>query len=267
MADDWSDPDEAERELRRREGGEAPGEASQAQARLSADTALAVRDALERLETDSMRLNSLLARFESARPDAPPTSPETATGKQLAQTEGRLAAEVGHLMEHVRPVGDALPDIQALARTAAALPTALKHLKAAVDALTRAIGERTVHMDRLTVELKDMVRGAELKLIHRFDSAANGVRDTLEETAAVVRKRHRRSRWFRAGLAGVALALLGAGVWLQWNYEPVPPQDATSGWRDYIWDKFGDTIYNCIIEMRRTGSEIDCRLSPPEPAS
>ena len=42
-------------------------------------------------------------------PDAPRTSPETATGKQLAQTEGRLAAEVGHLMEHVRSVGDALP--------------------------------------------------------------------------------------------------------------------------------------------------------------
>ena len=267
MADDWSDPERVERELRRRESGEASGEAYQAEARLFADTALAVRDALERLETDSVRLNRLLARLERARPDAPPTSPETATGKELAQTEGRLAAEVGHLMEHVRPVGDALPDIQELARTAAAMPTAFKHLEAAVDALLRASGERIVHMDRLTVELKDMVRDVELKLIHRFDSEANGVRETLEKTAAVVRKRHRRSRWFRAGLAGVALALLGAGVWLQWNYEPIPPQDATSGWRDYIWDKFGDTIYNCIIEMRRTGSEIDCRLSPPEPTS
>ena len=117
-------------------------------------------------------------------------------------------------MEHVRPVGDALPDIRGLARTAAAMPTALKHLE-----------------------------------------------------AAVVRKRHRRSRWFRAGFAGVALALLAAGVWLQLSYEPVPPQDPTNGWRDYIWDKLGDTIDDCIIEMRRTGGEIDCRLSPPEPKS
>ena len=68
MADDWSDPDEAERELRRREGAEASGEASRAETRPCADTALAVRDALERLETDSVRLNSLLARFESAPP-------------------------------------------------------------------------------------------------------------------------------------------------------------------------------------------------------
>ena len=43
--------------------------------------------------------------------------------------------------EHVRPVGDALPAIQQIARTAAAMPTALEHLEAAVERSTVPSGE------------------------------------------------------------------------------------------------------------------------------
>ena len=67
----------------------------------------------------------------------------------------------------------------------------------------------------------------------RFGDEANGVWHMLQRTADTVlerrrrrRRRSKRDRWFIAGaiLLGV-LACLVAGIWLQWELEPMPPQD------------------------------------------
>ena len=267
MADDWSDPEQVERELRRRERGEASGDDSPSDMRLLLGAMHAVLKAQKRTDTqtaslaeDIATLRGLLARLEHARSTAQQPAAGSGLATQLAQAEGRIAGHVDNLAEHVRPV--------------AATPKALENLEAAVRPLaeavraqTRATEANTSYLDRMTADLNDMVRDAERGMIHRFAEEAKGVREALQEATAVVLKRRRRSRRFWLSLAGAGLlgllVCIGAGVWLQWMYEPIPPQDPTGGWRDYIWEEFGSTLKDCIVKMRETGGPVDCRLSPP----
>ena len=267
MANDWSDPEQVEREFERRERGEPPGDDAPSDMRLLLAAMLAVLKAQKRTDTqtdtlaeDIAALRGLLARFEPARSAAPQPAAESGLATQLAQAEGSITGHVDNLAELVRPV--------------AATPKALENLEAAVRPLaeavraeTRATEANTSNLDHMAVELKDMVRDAERGMIHRFAEEAKGVRDALQEATAVVVKRRRHSTRFRLRLAGGVLfgllVCIGAGVWLQSKYGPLPAHDPTGGWRDHIWEEFGSTLKDCIVNMRETAGPVDCRLSPP----
>lgn len=95
------------------------------------------------------------------------------------------------------------------------------------------IGGDSSDLSRMLTDLKDMVRDADLGMRHRFAEEAKGVRESLQETTAVVRTRRSRSRRFWPGLAGsVLLGLLvcfGLDVWLQSKYGLAPARDPTGG--------------------------------------
>ena len=114
-----------------------------------------------------------------------------------------------------------------------------------------------------------MVKEVELRLEAAFASERKDRREGFKEVVDTVRTRRRRTMRFWLGLAAAfliaMLASLAGGVWIQWEHEPLSPKDPTGGWRDYIWDEYGGTIHDCIVEMRETGSAIDCRLLPPRP--
>ena len=124
-------------------------------------------------------------------------------------------------------------------------------------------------LSRMSADLKNMVRDADLGMRHRFTEEAKGVRESLQETTAVVRTRRSRSRWFWLGLTGsVLLGLLvcfGLGVWLQSKYGLVPARDPTGGRRDYIWSQYGSAIQDCKRKAEVSGRPFDCRLSVPPP--
>ena len=113
-----------------------------------------------------------------------------------------------------------------------------------------------------------MVRENGLRLEAAFASERKDTREGYKEVVDTVRTRRRRTRRFWLGLAAaVSIAMLTSGVggvWLQWEHEPLSPRDRTGGWRDYIWNEHGAAIVPCIEEMRETGRETDCRLSPPQ---
>ena len=176
------------------------------------------------LTEDIATVRGLLARPEHARSAAQQPAPESGLATQLAQAEGRIAGHVDNLAELVRPV--------------AATPKALKDLEAAVRPLaeavraeTRATKANTSYLNRMTLDLKDMVRDADLGMRHRFAEEAKGVREALQEATAVVVKRRRRSIRFWLGLAGAVLfgllVCVGLGVWLQSEYGPLPAYDPT----------------------------------------
>ena len=267
MATDWSDPEQVERELRRRERGEPSGDDSPSDMRLLLGAMHAVLKAQKQTDTqtaslaeDIATLRGLLAPLEHALSAAQQPAAESGLATQLAQAEGRIAGHVDNLAELVRPV--------------AATPKVLENLEAAVRPLAEAVGAQTQatqtntsYLNRMTVDLKDMVRDAERGMIHRFTEEAKGVREALQENTAVVVKRRRRSRRFWLGLAGAALlgllACIGAGVWLQSEYGPLPAHDPTGGWRDGIWNDYGPAIRDCILEAIKTGRTVSCPIPPP----
>ena len=277
MSNDWNDPDEAERELKMREAsnGEPHPSAPPGRELLSE-----ILKELMELKTDNASLREDIAslRHEVARleversaPGRPPA--EEVLGKQLAEAEGRIVAHLDRHEETIRPVADALPDLQKTAQIAAAGPVALRNLGTtvaqqaeAIQGHTRESRSNAAFLDRLGVDLKDTVRDDGLRLEARFEAEGKKTRERLDEVIANVRTRRRQTRRFWVGLAAAVmagmLAFAAGGVWLQWEHEPLSPKDPTGGWRDYIWYEHGGTIRDCIVEMRQTRSAVDCRLSP-----
>ena len=278
MANDWSDPQAVERELARR-AREAPnGEDALPEPERMLRAVHAVLESQRAARADIARLAEELATVRAClarREGRPPAEEEAAGGPalatQLAEAEGRLSAQVANLKSHVQAVGDALPELRALADSAAATPEALR---ATVAPLAEAVRGHTLEnrsrqgfLSGLKVELEDMVKDSKTALTQRFAEEAKHVREALEENTAVVRRRHRRSRRFRLGLAGaVLLALLGCaalGVWLQARYHVLPAHDPTRGWRDGIWNDYGLQIRDCILEARESGRAVRCPIAPP----
>ena len=269
MANDWSDPERVERELERRERGEPPDGDAPSDMRLLLAAMHAVLKAQNRTGTrtdtlteDIATLRGVLDLHEPARSVEDQPAAESGLAQQLAEAEGRIAGQVDILAERVRAVADT--------------PKTLEDLAAAVRTLDEAVRAQTVvaegsssFMDRMSMDLKDMVRDADLGMRHRFADEAKGVREALQETAAVVRTRRSRSRRFWLGLAGaVLLGLLvcfGLGVWLQSKYGLAPAHDPTGGWRDYLWQQYGSAIVDCKRKAEAAGRPFDCRLSVPPP--
>ena len=265
MASDWSDPDEVERELERRERGEPPAAGAPSDMGLLLGAMRAVLEAQKRTDTlteDIAAQRGLLDQREPASAAEDQPAAESGLAQQLAEAEGRIAGHVDNLAERVRDVADT--------------PKTLKNLAAAVRSLDEAVRGQTQvtkasasHLDRMSVDLEDMVRNAELRILHQSSKEAKGVREALQETAAVVRTRRGRSRRFRLYLAGAALlgllVCVGLGVWLQSKHGLLPMRDSTGGWRDYVWESYGSAIKDCKRKAQASGRPFDCRLSVPPP--
>ena len=269
MTNDWSDPEKVERELERRERGEPPADDAPSDMRVLFGAMRAVLEAQRQTDTqtatlteDIATLRGLLDRLERARSAADQPAAESGLATQIAEAEGRIAGHVDNLAERVR-------DVAGTPKALEDLEKAVGTLEKAVRAQTRAVEMNTSYLDRMTVDLKDMVRDAETRILHRSAEDARGVRETLQETAAVVRTRRRRSKRFWLGLAGaVLLGLLvgfGLGVWVQSEHGLLPAHDPTGGWRDYIWENYGSAIEDCHREAQATGRPYDCPLSVPPP--
>lgn len=269
MANDWSDPEQVERELRRRERAEAPGADAPSDMRLLLAAVHALIEAHHRtdaqtaaLTEDIATLRGLLDRREPARSAEDPPAAESALAQRLAEAEGRLAGHVDNLAERVRAVADT--------------PKTLADLTAAVTTLDEAVRAQTLvsksygsFVDRMSVDLKEMVRNLDLGMRHRLAEEAEGLRESFQETAAVVLKRRRRDRVSWLSIAGgallVVLLCVGGGVWLQSKYGLAPAHDPTAGWRDYIWLQYGSAIKDCEHKAREANRPMDCQLpvAPP----
>ena len=58
----------------------------------------------------------------------------------------------------------------------------------------------------------------------------------------------------------------GGGVLIEREFEIVPLKDSTGGWRDHVWDRYGDAIADCVIDARkRKVQELECvvMVRPP----
>ncbi|MDE0407438.1 MAG: hypothetical protein OXN81_06215 [Alphaproteobacteria bacterium] len=108
------------------------------------------------------------------------------------------------------------------------------------------------------------VRGS----LDRIEALNAKIGPQLEELAGampVIARDRKRGRRRRAGavlaLAVAAVAGLAGGVYVQ-SREPVLPQaDPTLGWKDHVWNYYGETFMECFQRAKKTESGYaDCTM-------
>ena len=98
--------------------------------------------------------------------------------------------------------------------------------------------------------------------------------DRIEETIAGYREDLHRwggaERQLRRWLPGLALAVaapafLLLGVLIEQQFLIVPLNDPSRGWSGHIWDNYGPTIANCVMEAKRKNQVVKCPLDVHKP--
>ncbi len=240
MPSDWSDPEKAERELARREGREP--DRPQADLPDFAEILPAMRRLLERLEAETASqtediagLSDMLARIDARLAERQPAPQGSASGTEIAGAEGRITAHVDRLAGHIEATAMAMPEIRKMAKTAAAVPGGPAKLLEAVEGLAKdqrelagKTSDHTLGLVRFEGRIARKLDEATGDLAGQFQAEAQGVREALEQTAAIVLERRRLSRHMRWIVAGAillgALACIAAGVWMQWELQFVTPK-------------------------------------------
>ena len=60
-------------------------------------------------------------------------------------------------------------------------------------------------------------------------------------------------------------AFLLLGVLVERQFEVIPLDDPTGGWRGHVWENYGRRIVDCATEAQRTGSEVECSFTVRRP--
>ena len=198
----------------------------------------------------------------------------------LAETEGRLAAGIDAVAERALPTSEILKEIRdhdaregRVADNAADPPLNREDLRrllaetegrlaAGID----AAAERALPASEALKEIRD--RAA------REGRVADNVADLQEslrkEIASRTRGRTGRRAFLRRAVlalavAATATASLYAGALLQRDQEVLETADPSNGWRDYLWDRYGPELRDCVVAARRAGRTMRCEIVNPLP--
>ena len=78
-------------------------------------------------------------------------------------------------------------------------------------------------------------------------------------------ERRLRRRWSWLALAVAVPAFLLLGVLVERQFEIIPLDDPTGGWRGHVWENYGRGIVDCATEAQRTGSVVECSFTVRKP--
>ena len=75
--------------------------------------------------------------------------------------------------------------------------------------------------------------------------------------------RTRSRRLAAAAVAFGAPCLLALGLLLQAQFAILPAPDPTNGWRDFVWNRYGAEIADCVLRARAAGKQSTCEIVVP----
>ena len=78
-------------------------------------------------------------------------------------------------------------------------------------------------------------------------------------------ERRGRRRWSAIALAVAVPAFFLLGVLVEQQFQVIPVDDPTGGWRGHVWENYGRNIVDCANEAVRSGAEVECPLSVRKP--
>ena len=50
---------------------------------------------------------------------------------------------------------------------------------------------------------------------------------------------------------------------LQAQFAILPAPDPTNGWRDFVWNRYGAEIADCVLRARAAGKQSTCEIVVP----
>ncbi len=202
---------------------------------------MAGEDVERRIEEELRRRERAAREPAAAEPAGPPTAPER---------RARPGAE---------PAPQA-PDVEALFRRLRGEIDAMEgRMTAGID----AVAKRLTPVPEAAAELGHWVRGAKARG-EAVDRLASQMEQALDREGRIHRPARRRARAVLFGLA-LAVAIL-ASLIAQWQFAVLGTADPTRGWRDHVWEHYGDQLRDCVLRAENQGKAMLCQVFDPKPA-
>ena len=155
------------------------------------------------------------------------------------------------------------------------IATGLRHLVS--ELVTGAEKKTASKLTRLEKQGKTLAESAEAnaimlrQLVERQPGAGAGSEGAMKLLERIgihaadfgrwveLERRGRRWWWTLAVAAGFPAFLL-LGLLAEQQFQVIPLQDSTGGWRGHVWEQYGRTIVDCAVEAMRTDAEVNCPL-------
>ena len=155
----------------------------------------------------------------------------------------------------------------------------LRHLVS--ELVTGAEKKTASKLNRLEKQGKTLAESAEAnaimlrQLVEREPGAGAGSEGMAEEATKLMGRigthaadfgrwveleRRGRKRWWALAIAAEFPAFLLLGLLVEQQFQVIPLQDSTGGWRGHVWEQYGRTIVDCAVEAMRTDAEVNCPL-------
>lgn len=194
----------------------------------------------------------------SPPPSAPATQGASANGREAEAGEGAVGeiAELAQVRQMVRQLAEhtkeeVVPKIDRLDTKAKTLAGTVEANGAALREFLEARSDHGAREGR-AAEAADRL-GDEIR-VHTAD---------FHRWYDVERRLRRRWSWLALAVAVPAFLLLG--VLVERQFEVIPLDDPTGGWRGHVWENYGRRIVDCATEAQRTGSEVECSFTVRRP--
>ena len=201
---------------------------------------MAEDDADRKMEEELRRRERAAVRPPPPEAAATPTAPDRQAGNQR------------------RPAPPA-PDVEALFGR---LKGEIDGMEGRVTAAIDAVAEEVAPVKQAADQLGEWTRDARARG-EAVDRIAPLLEQTLDRESRIHRPARRRAQ---ATLFAIALAVaVLASLVIQWQFAVLGTADPTNGWRDHVWERYGDRLRDCVIRAEGEGKAMLCRVFDPEP--
>lgn len=201
---------------------------------------------------EDRRIEEELRRRERAAPRDPPSAPRGGvSGMAPREPDSRTLPSAATAQPPLNREDLRRLLAETEGRLAAGIDAAAERALPASEAL-KEIRDRAAREGRVADNVADLQESLRKEIASRT-RGRTGRRAFLRRAALVL------------AVTATATASLYAGALLQRDREVLETADPSNGWRDYLWDRYGPELRDCVVAARRAGRTMRCEIVNPLP--